>query len=608
MMHSSRTPSPRKTRCRAATLAALCCVLLAVLTNPLQAETELRLLIDVSGSMRENDPRNLRVPALRLVNELLPVGSEVGVWLFAERTEVLAPPGTVDDAWKRKIRARLGRIHSRGLLTDIEQAIQTATADWDAPATDQVQRHLVLLTDGLVDVSKDPDESAASRERIASQQLARLQSLRVKVNVIALSDEVDSALMHLLSTQTGGWLETPRDAETLQRIFLHMLEQTAAPTTVPLTDNRFEIDEQVSEFTLLAFRAEGGETRLIGPDDQRISVEQLPKDAAWRAEGGYDLVTLTRPKPGVWRLEGVEDPDNRVVVVTDLDIASAPLTNVLRAGETPTLEVWLTDHQQPVIREDLLDLLTATATLSGAAETPQKTSATSTGAEDTAQPLIEQPQTFAMTLDAQSGRFTTTLDTQALEPGIYTLRRLINGGTFQRQRITRIKIAGPPISVVFDQQYPSEADPAAAIRLTLKSEPDLIDPASLRGYFLVEGPAGWNSAVEIPSSVRLPMGIRIPIERPGDYRLKGRLLARTQSDESIEILPEPRVLTFDFASSDMDEPDAREETTPDIAWLTLSGYVLGGNALLGALLGLTWWGLKRPKSAPKKGGKMWGRP
>ena len=188
--------------CSASLRRAFCALLLLgllAIAGPLCAATpDVRILIDVSGSMRQTDPQNLRVPALRLVNELLPAGAEAGNWLFAEKIEVLTPPGKVDEKWKTRTRARLDRIHSRGLFTDIEQAIATATAGWDK-ADETRERHLILLTDGLVDVSKEADKSVASRARIVGEQMERLKAANVKVHGIALSDQVDTQLMRLLA-------------------------------------------------------------------------------------------------------------------------------------------------------------------------------------------------------------------------------------------------------------------------------------------------------------------------------------------------------------------------------------------------------------------------
>jgi hypothetical protein len=46
------------------------------------SKADIRVLIDVYGSMKQNDPNNLRQPALRLLTGLLPTGSKAGIWTF----------------------------------------------------------------------------------------------------------------------------------------------------------------------------------------------------------------------------------------------------------------------------------------------------------------------------------------------------------------------------------------------------------------------------------------------------------------------------------------------------------------------------------------------
>ncbi len=64
------------------------CLILCLLSAPLSlsvsaATSDVRVVIDVSGSMKQNDPQNLRAPGLRLLSGLLPPESAAGVWTFA---------------------------------------------------------------------------------------------------------------------------------------------------------------------------------------------------------------------------------------------------------------------------------------------------------------------------------------------------------------------------------------------------------------------------------------------------------------------------------------------------------------------------------------------
>lgn len=65
---------------------------------------DVRLLIDISGSMKDSDPDNLRAPALDLIVRLLPEGSKAGVWSFGHEVQLLVEHRVIDDAWRQFVR------------------------------------------------------------------------------------------------------------------------------------------------------------------------------------------------------------------------------------------------------------------------------------------------------------------------------------------------------------------------------------------------------------------------------------------------------------------------------------------------------------------------
>ncbi|MDJ0834026.1 MAG: vWA domain-containing protein [Gammaproteobacteria bacterium] len=304
---------------------------------------DVRIVIDVSGSMVETDPQNLRVPALRMLNGMIPTGANAGVWTFGRYTNMEVKWGTVNQRWRELADQGAGKIHSRGQFTDIERALQRATNDWDK-ADPNSRRNLILLTDGRVDISKNQDLNVASRIKILNQLIPGLQENGVKVHSIALSSEADEALLKQMARTTSGSFEIANSAEDLQRIFLRMFERATKPDTVPLVDNQFTIDKSVREMTLLVFRNSDQVTRLIEPDQQAHSEHQHGAQVNWRNDQGYDLITVTKPRPGVWALDADMDPDNRVMIVTDLKL----VVDELPAYSTPdqALDIKVELHSQ----------------------------------------------------------------------------------------------------------------------------------------------------------------------------------------------------------------------------------------------------------------------
>src|SRR5210317_1117079 len=164
---------------------------------------DFRIVIDVSGSMKQTDPQNLRVPALKLINGLIPTGSRAGVWTFGRYVDMAVKWGRVDDAWRKRADLGADKIHSNALLTNIESALARASVGWDKPDA-KTSRILLLLTDGKVDISSDPAKNAKSRDRLLSKGLAQYKSSGAQIHTIALSDGTDEVLLKQLALETGG--------------------------------------------------------------------------------------------------------------------------------------------------------------------------------------------------------------------------------------------------------------------------------------------------------------------------------------------------------------------------------------------------------------------
>lgn len=420
---------------------ALICML-TILTGgnaygqPAAAADEIQVLIDVSGSMKQNDPRNLRIDAVKLLLNLLPEGATAALWLFAEHPVLLSQTQRIDAAWKAQASKACAKIHSQGLYTDIEQAITNALQHGFGAGG---EKHLILLTDGMVDTSKDIMVSADSRERILSELIPQLQQRQVKVQTIALSEQADKELLERLAFDTGGWHELAQSAEQLQRIFLKMAQQAAPKDSLPLTDNRFNVDGSVQEFSVVVFKKpEAAPTQLIAPNHGKI--DRHSPNVAWLESPAYDLITVKQPQAGEWQIEAMLDPDNRVMILTDLKLQIDPLPSFIGGKQSLPLRASFTEQGKTINRADFLKL--TTLSLSVDHQTP-----------------------IAMTAEATAtGFFNHTL--AELPEGTHSLIFTGDGKTFQREIVREINVVATPISL--ERQID-----AAKRQVTLKLRPDI---------------------------------------------------------------------------------------------------------------------------------------
>jgi hypothetical protein len=404
---------------------SLCLAVLLVLWFDLpgtRAETknDIKLIIDVSGSMKKNDPDNLRRPAVNLLMNLLPEDAHAAVWLFGDKVEPLVPYGPATAQFKARAIDQSQLIHSKGLLTNIGAALESAML------SEHTGGKAILLSDGMVDIGPDAALNEAEQSRIQRVMIPQLLAVEAEVHTVALSDNADKVVLESVAQGTGGLFEVARSADDLTRIFLRLFDDAVIQDRLPMDNGRFLVDSTVEEFTLLAFRsADSTPAQVKSPDDHYYLAEDHPDFVRWYQDAGFDLITIEKPLEGEWRLFSDEDPQNRVTVLSDLKLDVSNLGNVLHEASFPVLKVRFLQDTEVIDDPEflrLMDFQLIVVTPSG---------------KRIAKPLTE----------SVNGVFTSELGVFA-EPGRYRVSINVDGRTFQREVVQEVEY-GSPARVVY---------------------------------------------------------------------------------------------------------------------------------------------------------------
>lgn len=321
------------------------------------ATPDVRVVIDISGSMKQNDPQNLRLPALELLVQLFPEGSKAGVWTFGQWVNNLVPSKPVDQAWRDNAAAQALKINSVALRTNIPDALLKAVDD--SKNLDPSYRvHVILLTDGMVDVSDSEQENLQARQRIMEEILPSIKDAGITVHTVALSQNADQQLMEFLASETNGIAAVAESAEDLSRIFLQAFDAAAPSEQVPLEGNMFTVDSGIDEFTALIFRSANSDSaRFLAPNGALYSLNKHPDNVKWFGQGDYDLVTVSKPSPGDWTIKADLEPDSRVTIVSDMSLRVNKLSKNNFVGDTAEIAAALTEQGQVITSAEFLNLV-----------------------------------------------------------------------------------------------------------------------------------------------------------------------------------------------------------------------------------------------------------
>ena len=569
-----------------------------------ESNADIRVLIDVSGSMKQNDPRNLRRPALDLLVQLFPSDSRAGVWTFGKYVNMLVPHDTVSTRWRDQSANKSRLINSVALHTHIGLALEKAIYDQERKKysdTQDFKTSVILLTDGVVDIDKDPIINQRERQRILETLLPQYQAAGIAIHAVALSSNVDVELLERLAIETDGIFAVAEDAEDLNRIFLRAFDQSSLSDRAPLDDNRFLIDSSVEEFTALVFRKPGSAaTQIKSPSGQIFNADFDGASLRWFASDAYDLMTIQQPEEGEWTINADIDPDNRVTVVSDLTLAIAPIANNLYHGETATLTASILESGEVVSRDEFLDLFTVDASMSRSntsfwRQTLVRASHYKKGSGDGKD---SDDKSDSESKSSGVGIYSRELD-MLRNSGDYALTVSVDGKTFKREKTLKFTVREPfrvelaanelegefALTVIADDKRLRTADVVltAAIILPNGSEQVLELASDQLGVWRYEAKEQGTGSY----TINLTASGQNTESRVVDYTLDEQVLyLNVPGIPEPIVLPEPELtpeLTPEVNNKPVEKAEAPDEEKEKNSWLP---YILliAGNCLLIGLL------------------------
>ncbi|MCP3674777.1 MAG: VWA domain-containing protein [Gammaproteobacteria bacterium] len=539
-------------------------------STKLKPASDVRVLVDISGSMKKNDPDNLRIPAVQLMSNLLPPDSHAGIWTFGEYVNMLVPIGPVDNQWKKSAVESVKKINSLGMFTNIGGAMEKASFGWMKPDL-SIKRSLILLTDGVVDVSKNPSKNAAARRKVLNELLPKYKEAGITIHTIALSGDADEKLLSKMAAETDGWYQKVVNASELQKVFLKIFEQATERDSVPLKDNRFSIDDQIEEFSVLIFKNKDSKPTLLEqPDGENYDAGSDSARITWFESAVYDLITVNMPMVGEWRVHAEMDPDNRVLIVSNLKLKSTTLPNNLLANEKFNFNINLTQEDETITQQDFLKLLSI------------EVEVRDNDGETASFVLLDDGNDVDK--KALDGIYSIEL-TAPSNAGIAQISAWVESPTFQRMRQQAMNIFESPVSVkeVISEDvntphkiiFTPVGDVSKADSLDIQVNAQLPDGQQILKP--AELDKGYNRAIELPV-----------VEAGGNYQIQLTISGETPAGR--QFLVNPPIIQFNtkslvtepVAELEQEAPveEIQEEVTEEVDMVLWLGIGLGVNIIL----------------------------
>ncbi|MDH3452109.1 MAG: hypothetical protein OEN20_06780, partial [Gammaproteobacteria bacterium] len=340
-------------------------------------------------------------------------------------------------------------------------------------------------------------------------------------------------------------------------------EKTTETDAVPLQDNGFRIDASIRELTLLVFRpAEAPPTLLQAPDGSEYSADSPPPHARWRSDKGYDLITIEQPQAGHWRVAAQLDPDNRVLVVTDLRLQTSELANHLLPSDGMDISASLNEGGQRIERLDFLQMVKVFA--------------------EHKRPNGVVDSYFLQ--GTATHEFVTTLN-NLREEGTHTLTISASSDTFARERQLRFDVA-LPVAVdlgTIEQGYP----------VRIAARPEFVGADGLQVLATLQATNGLPRALDLERDETGDWHAEIGELPAGMHTLNLQILGTSPAGQPLDQNLPPLPLESVPAPVSESARPAEEPPQPRFGWFAYSWQLAAVNGIALLLACALWWWRRR---------------
>ncbi|GLS89601.1 TIGR03503 family protein [Psychromonas marina] len=293
-----------------------------------------------------------------------------------------------------------------------------------------------------------------------------------------------------------------------------------APNDIPLLDNRFRIDPETEQITFIFNHSKGHQrVVLVQPDGSKLYQKRHPENIAWVSSKVQDIVTVQNPMAGPWQAIAELDGDNRIKLISKVQLKVNRLPLKLYTKEYITTEASLFDGNKVISNPAYLADAMLSISLTGSAN--KKMALYLDDGKHYDQLAFDGNLTAHLYVDLQPGRYLMSISTQ--------------NDVFIRNVNKDIVVFPSPIN--YEIEFQEAQSDIATLSFSIDSDEIIPESVTINGAFKdannkitsqvmihnIDNPEG---SVQFSSQYKLPYKM---------YTFSGKAYATTHDGREIEL-------------------------------------------------------------------------
>jgi hypothetical protein len=301
---------------------------------------QLVVVLDSVNAPGDSQMNGLLPQAAGLLVHLLGDQDYLGLVTPGEPEGVFLPPARLSPEHRKQALESLSRFAPDPDQRRIDEMMQQALSAFQPQGP---KRRVLFWLAGSGGVWEDQqgEDKPPQIEKIASQ--ARSAGVKIFAALRA-----PAPAWQTLTASTGGRVWEITTVSDLQVPCLKLYQYLTRPQEAPLNRSQVRLDKWVKQAVMVLTRSDPQKgVILTSPGKARLTKRTRAKNVRWVAGRSCDLITLTRPRPGVWGLTGTRSEVCKVFLSTELILSAAHTPREVAQDETLVVSAVLRQKGAP---------------------------------------------------------------------------------------------------------------------------------------------------------------------------------------------------------------------------------------------------------------------
>uniref|UniRef100_A0A7C5EPP4 VWA domain-containing protein n=1 Tax=Desulfobacca acetoxidans TaxID=60893 RepID=A0A7C5EPP4_9BACT len=499
-----------------------------------QEEPRIKLVLAVDPGTGEGNPAR----AVELLLQLLGEDTHLGLTLIGVQDRVVIPAASLNQEQRDRIwRAWSKTSQSQGkVFRPLKEEIDLALG---ALRPEKSGRQVCFFLCGKGNRQSSGGEASAAGDPQPPPELVSQLKAAGVVCYAALAPQAPGREAYEgLALATGGRFWTIQENFPWHLAALKVFQYLQAPQEAQVKEGRFLLDSRVEEAVLVATRAVAEKSVVLtSPSGSRLTPFTRAPTVKWRAGPDYDLITIIRPRPGIWTLEQARPEGTRVFLKTSLTLGVKEIPREVAADEVLPVTLFLRNRRgdTPILVPG--ERLSFGGELAIAVPHPAR-------AEFRASfPSLNTPTNPSEI--SQTGLFLPLNHSGEGEMCLWA-----QGRDFQRQVVFPLTVSPPWYSAQWGEKGKDE-------KAAVSFQPGVrASSVTLEGTLQVKSPEGAVAGSFVRPAPNPKIRLGSPPPRPGVYQVELELQGTLPEGRTLYISPAPARL--EVPSRPKPEPEGRE--------------------------------------------------